>query len=288
MKQLISLSCLLLVLYVPQVSAKGQFCYLQTDTNAVVVFGNGLMSTQDDSDRSSKRIEESFQLFPSELSSCVEFAVAYTGSNGNMSDLYESLKQRLGQETVVASFWNWLEGKEDLPDGMEEELFSIAVNFDFPTMVSPEDMVNQLAFYREIVLSGNKVVVVSHSVGNLFANEAHDILYNDENGATPIPSNSFGIAAIATPSSFVGWGGPYTTLVEDGVIAAISLATPSGKPNPLPPNKTNSVSGATPIDWQSHDFYRSYMLWGSSSQAKITFDVLNTMKNLTQPPQIVQ
>jgi len=94
--------------------------------------------------------------------------------------------------------------------------------------------------------------------------------------------------SVANPASFVGGDGPYTTLVEDGVIAAIALATPTGVLPPLASNLTNILSGATTSDWRGHNFIVEYMAEGSRSATKVVPDIVATMNGLEQPPQTVQ
>ena len=275
---------LLFVCLVQPPFAHALFCGHEVGT--VVVFGNGIMNTENDADRSLKRTEELLHAtLPPEEFDKLEFNLAYNKSYGMLSDLYESLKQRIGQDNVVVSFWRWLGGQEFVPDSVQEELLRMAERFDFSTMVGEEDLSNHLALYRNSIMEGKKVLVFSHSQGNFFANAAHQILYS---GSDPIHSRSFGIVSVATPASFVGGGGPYTTLVEDGVIVAITLATP---PHVLPPlfaNLTNVLSGATTSDWRGHNFTEEYMSPGSRSVAKIIPDIVTTMTGLEQPPQTVQ
>src|SRR3989344_6580441 len=198
-------------LYGVEASAE-TFCRQESGT--VVVFGNGIMNTERDAQNSLGLLEDTLklQLTPSEFDK-LEFDLAYNQSYGLMADLYESLKQRFSQANVVMSFWRWLGGREELPDGVQEELLKMVTRFDYSTMVGEADLVNHLALYRTSVLEGKKVSLVCHSQGCLFANAAHEILYH---GTAPIQSISFGITAVATPANFVGGSGPYTTLVEDG------------------------------------------------------------------------
>ncbi|MFZ2719450.1 MAG: hypothetical protein WAZ27_01120 [Minisyncoccia bacterium] len=264
--------------------AAGTFCSQETGT--VVVFGNGIMNTEQDAIDSRDRIENLLRTtLTSEEFNKLEFALAYNHSYGHFSDLYESLKQRVGTDNVVTSFWRWMGGLEVLPDEVQAEFLRTATRFDFSTMVGPEDFANHLALYRAKTLSGKKVLVVSHSQGNFFANAAYQTLYS---GSEPLRSRSFGIVSVANPASFVGGNGPYTTLAEDGIIAAIRLTTPPGIQPPLPPNLTNILSGARTSDWKGHSFLDEYMTTGSRSVAKIMPDVIATMNGLQRPPQVVQ
>src|SRR3989344_4730682 len=171
MKRIIGVMWMFLVWFVPQASAEGTFC--RSETGTVVVFGNGIMNTKDDAGSSKEVIERNLRstLTPDEFSK-LEFDLAYNESYDLMADLYESLKQRLGQDNVVVSFWRWLGGGDEVPDAVREELLKMATRFDFSTMVGDEDLANHIALYRTSILSGKKVIAVSHSQGNFFANAA--------------------------------------------------------------------------------------------------------------------
>ncbi len=284
MKRIIAVLCMLLVLCASKASAEGLFCSQETGT--VVVFGNGILSTERDADYARDRIENLLRttLTPEEFRQ-LEFKIAYNQSYGRFNDLYESLKQRLGTDNAVTSFWRWLSGLEALPEVAQEAFFNAATSFDFSTRVGTVDLDKHLALYRAKTLEGKKVLVVSHSQGNFFANAAHQTLYS---GASPLATRSFGIVSVANPASFVGGNGPYTTLLEDGIIAAISLVTVPGISPPLLPNLTNILSGARTSDWKGHSFIDEYMATGSRSVAKIVPDIIATMSGLEQPTQVTQ
>lgn len=288
MKHILSVFCVFVIL-VASTIAEGAFCTQATAVNevrTVIVFGNGIMNTQQDADDSRIGIKNSLQAVLSEEEfNRLEFAVAYNPSYGLLNDLYESLKQRVSTDTVVVSFWRWLAAQEALPPEVQQEFMRTAGNFDYSTLVAPDDLANHLQLYRTKILEGKKVVVVSHSQGNFFANAAHQLLYS---GSEPIRSRSFGIVAVATPASFVAGNGPYTTLVEDGVIASVLAATAIGISPPLGPNVTNILSGAATGDWRGHSFLESYMAEGSRSVAKIIPDILSVMMSLVQPSVLVQ
>lgn len=261
------------------------FCQATTGTT-LVVFGNGIMNSKDDAKKSLNRLETRLKatLTPTEFNN-LSFDLAYNQSYGAMSDLYESLKQKMATDNVALSFWRWLEGSETVPATVRDEMMRINAQFDFSTRVGTADLNNHITLYRSKILEGKKVVVVSHSQGNFFANSAYAMLYG---GTTPVPANSFGIVSVANPASYVGGGGPYTTVSEDIVIAAIAVATPPGVLPPLAPNATNSGSGAVSHDWKGHGFLEHYMATGSNTILLITQNVVAMTRSLVTPPQTVQ
>lgn len=261
------------------------FCQSTIGTT-VVVFGNGILTTPEDAILSRDRLKSTLKvtLPPAEFNN-ISFDLAYNQSYGAMSDLYESLKQKMSTDNVASSFWRWLEGSEAVPATVRDELKRVNAQFDFSTRVGTADLDNHLALYRSKILEGKKVVLVSHSQGNFFANASYITLYG---GANPIPANSFGIVSVANPASFVGGNGPYTTVSEDIVIAGVAALTPIGVMGPLPANATNVGSATISSDWKGHDFLSEYMATGSNTVSPITQNVIAMTHSLVTPPQTVQ
>jgi hypothetical protein len=259
-------------------------CVQQAGT--MVVFGNGIMNSKYDANQSKKQLKDVLKSsLPPDQFSRLEFKVAYNQSYGFLSDLFESLLQKLPQDNAAESFFRWLSGQGNVPSVVRDEATRLATKFDFSTLVGTADLNNHIAMFQTAILEGKTVVDVAHSQGNFFANAAYDILYN---GANPIPAKSFGIVSVANPASFVGGGGLYTTAAEDLVIQAIADATPPGVSPPLPPNSTNVGSGVATSDWLGHSFERAYMVLSSPTEQKIVGDITDTMSSLAVPVAIAQ
>jgi len=243
----------------------------------VVVYSNGMLGTKTGTEDSIQRVEEVLRSsLSAEEFSKLKFGIAYNKSYGFLEDLYESAKQKLGAENAVASFWRWMGDWNAMPDVLQESAKDLASSFNFSTQVAPKEIANHVALYRTSITEGNKVLVVSHSQGNLFVNAAYKNLF--EGSGAMSESGSFGIVAVATPASYVAGGGIHTTLIEDGVILA----------EPLSAYTTNILSGATSSDILGHDFVDEYMATGSNSVKKIKKDILFTMSSLVLPPPQAQ
>ncbi len=262
------------------------FC-VEQQPGTVIVFGNGIMNNKEDMEDSSERLENLLYstLSPEEFSR-LQFNLAKNKSYGFLRDLYESAKQKLGSDNAITSFWRWMGNWDIMPDVLQESAQEFAVRFDFSTQVAPEDLSNHVALYRSSIAEGNKVLVVSHSQGNFFANAAYNKLFEGDGAISD--TGSFGIVAVATPASFVAGNGPYTTLVEDVVIAAIALTTPPGVSLPLPSNITNIFSNAEESDLKGHSFLEEYTATNSRTAEKIINDVVAMIYSLVPPTQQVQ
>jgi hypothetical protein len=146
--------------------------------------------------------------------------------------------------------------------------FALAYNSTSVPLTSDSDVVDaNVRSYRAELALTNKVVLVAHSNGNVYAEEAYGRL-------TPAERTSVGVVAVATLLGSVPGDGPYVTLVEDTYVAAF--------PGHLPANTTNT-GGFCPEVIGCHAFVANYMNGGESGP-KIVRAVSDTIPRLVRPP----
>jgi len=146
--------------------------------------------------------------------------------------------------------------------------FTLAYNSTSTPLTFDSDAVDaNVRSYRAELALRNKVILVAHSNGNVYAGEAYGRL-------TPAERTSVGVVAVATLLGSVPGNGPYVTLVEDTFVAAF--------PGHLPANTTNT-GGFCPEIIGCHAFVDFY-LDGSVSGPKIVKDVSDTIPPLVRPP----
>jgi hypothetical protein len=145
--------------------------------------------------------------------------------------------------------------------------FALAYNPTNSPLAFDSDVVdaNVRAYRAELALR-NKVVLVPHSNGNVYADEGYGRL-------TPAERTGVGVVAVATLLGSVPGDGPYVTLVEDAFVALF--------PGHLPANTTNT-GGLCPEGFGCHAFVDFY-LNGAVSGPKIVQDVSDTIPRLTRP-----
>jgi hypothetical protein len=146
--------------------------------------------------------------------------------------------------------------------------FALAYNSTSTPLTFDSDAVdaNVLSYRLELALR-NKVILVAHSNGNVYADEAYGRL-------TPAERTSVGVVAVATLIGSVPGNGPYVTLEEDTFVR--------GFPGHLPANTTNT-GGFCPEVFGCHAFVDFYMD-GSVSRPKIVQDVSDSIPRLVRPP----
>ena len=146
--------------------------------------------------------------------------------------------------------------------------FALAYNSTSVPLTSDSDTVDaNVRSYRAELALMNKVVLVAHSNGNVYADEAYGRL-------TPAERTSVGVVAVATLLGSVPGDGLYVTLREDTFVATF--------PGALPSNTTNT-GGFCPEFIGCHAFIDFY-LDGQVSGPKIVQDVSVTIPRLVRPP----
>jgi hypothetical protein len=146
--------------------------------------------------------------------------------------------------------------------------FALAYNSESVPLDFDSDEVDaNVRLYRAELALTNKVILVAHSNGNVYADEAYGRL-------TPAERTSVGVVAVATLLGSVPGNGPYVTLVEDTFVR--------GFPGHLPANTTNT-GGFCPDFIGCHAFVEFY-LDGEESGPKIVQAVGDTISRLVRPP----
>lgn len=236
-----------------------------SDNNVSLFFGNGMSNTMDDAQLSLSVLQGRVSsTLPTNSTYKISYAISYNRNENGLIQLVQvAAQQNLDN---WASFWNYLSGIEIAPDWFKNAMKDIETKVDAFSYVIDADLQTHVQKYRSEILEGKKVIVVSHSQGNFYANRA----YGNVNSA------SLGIVAVATPANFVAGNGPYTTLTNDLVIMAVRLIDPGT----LPPNATNN----TDFDWSGHNFIDAY-LNGDVSGPRIISNVLSAIQNIPAPTQ---
>jgi len=194
-----------------------------------------------------------------------DFAVAYNPSNGLTLDLWVSVKQRL--ENDFERFYRFLSNLAPMPDFMQGAYKTQATLIDVEALLTSPTLVRHILLYQNDILEGRKVVLVSHSQGNFYANRSFTTLDSTQR-------RSLGIVSVANPDSQVADGRPYTTLTTDLLIRAI--------PGALSPTTSNGT-GFSLNDPLGHGFIESYMADGTNSRARILGHLKNAVETVESP-----
>ena len=204
---------------------------------AKIYFGNGVMNTFDDAVISSWLLEQAVKSQIGQSKSidqaCLSFDVAYDSEFLNSSGVPQKIIDAALQIAVssglqktaelVAKIWMWFSNTIGAPTWFDQGVQNVLTT---ATVIFQPDLQTQLSGYNNDISAGNKSIVVAHSQGNLYANEAYNKLQ-----PTPV---QFNLISVATPADHVAGGGPYVTLTNDIITLVPTSLGANINNNPAP------------------------------------------------------
>ena len=196
-------------------------------------------------------------------SRCLEGDTAYNRNEPFILDLFEAYEQIFS--SAVGGFFRFLSGVDTAPDWLQQEFGRVAKDVDRGSYVQDSDLRQHINSYRAALSEGRTVIIVAHSQGNLYANQAYRLLYDSPEPPDP---NQVILIAVATPAAFVADGSRHVTLNGD----IITLV-----PGSLAANTENdgtlcepSRFGIYPLTIACHKFVPSYLHGTHSAQAIVS------------------
>jgi len=285
MRQFIYATLLLASLAISTQSHSEELC---VPTNTAIYYGNGVGQGSDthfNAERSKTRLQrfvlESIQ--PEEEENYI-FKLAFNDSRGALADIAESARQSLGNEwptLLVAFFLRDRRLLSLLPDDLVLKFNDFLTNQTIQEMVAPDlsntDVATQVASYESDIGEGKKVVLASHSQGNIFANLAFERLNSQS-------QQYFAMVPVASPEFFARKslvGPSHVRFSDDIVIGGVEvLKRLAGLPPPLEANDNDNVDE----DWTGHGFREAYLADFSARQF-IVNGILTSESLLPPPPQ---
>jgi hypothetical protein len=184
---------------------------------AAIYFSNGIKT--DFRSAKSSLAELKAELGIDYNSHSLVYKTAYNETGGMTTDLLEATAQSGTQNN--RNIIRWLNGKQLAPEWFAKwfEKYTIGRSVQVA-----QEGVNHANSYLNDILDGNKVIVVSHSQGNFYVNEAKELLASQlRNGKM----RSFAIFGVAVPTNSIGGdSGPYLTNHRD-VIQKVPFSLPA-------------------------------------------------------------
>jgi hypothetical protein len=233
------------------------FAYAIIDERQIdFYYGNGVWNTRDDAIVSKDALE---RFIAKDIQPAAPYRVELS-YNYHIADAYDILEvyyqlQREGQITLYDGFFAQLAGLLLSRTGgvlgfLVEELINL-ISKDVAD-IENENLDWMVNTYKRSINDGHRVILVSHSQGNLFGVRAYDELESWQ-------KKYFKQVSVASPASRVAGGGGYVTLSNDKIIY--------GVPGALKGNARNSQENLGG-DSYNHEFVRTY-LNGDVTQGRI-------------------
>ena len=224
MNRLVSLSVIeanmktfiaLLLALLGSTTSAAEVCPKPNETFAVL-FSNGTLASRKSAQRSLEMLTDAVGGTAS--GQPIRYDLAYNNTDGAFADLLQSLDQQLTQFTSQTMLW--LQGQGVIP-GWFSDLVSRLLQAAY--QINAPELQAQINKYQTAIARGQKVLVVSHSQGNVYVNQAKQLLQL----APGVDMRAFGIVAVATPANNVGGAaGPYFTNHRD-IISFVPASLPS-------------------------------------------------------------
>lgn len=245
--------------------------------NYSVIYINGIWTT----DARSAALELQKAIGATYNGQTVKVSIAYNKTHGKTSDLADVFRQKLNEypgvasELLIKAFTSGI--VSGLPDSLVESIraYNIGKIREAGSVgYSDDDLRDIVGFIRGSITENQKILLVPHSQGNLYANSAYATVTS---GADAIPSGSIRIFGIASPASYVAGSGDYITSTNDLIINGLRAV--SGL-SVLPANFTVSI---TTDDLKGHGMTEVYLNPNRQGRAEITARIQNALSSLLEP-----
>lgn len=201
-----------------------------------------------------------------------DYGTAYNDMEQWMLQNYEVYKQR---KNSSEEYWYWLRNLHTAPQWFLDEYVEIAGRFDEQMVNNDSDLTNHIQQYLADLNSGKKVLIVAHSQGNFYANNAYRYIRDHY----PHYQDSIGIISVGTPATWVEGRGVvdindvYTTNPADTVISLVE----DFYPDTLDPNVP---AYDHPYSLKNHAFIKIYLAGYSD---RIRGQILDRINSLQTP-----
>ncbi len=204
-------------------------------------YANGIMIdmnvTQAKHEKKWKKIVyDMFISNPEEYKKIANARISYNASQGFFDDVFESAEQ------VMSNEWGWKKFSIFFRTYLETHNIQKAYDTHIP------DLTAQVKTYKDSIKLGHGVIVIAHSQGNYYTNEAYEKL-------DAWMQDYFHMFGVATPANHVAGfpvddaAAPYVKFHNDFINSIVTA---------LPSNLDDTRHHGFPsID--AHDFYESYM-----------------------------
>jgi len=211
----------------------------------------------------------------------VKVSIAYNKTHGKTADLADVFRQKLSEYPGVAAELLIKALTSGISTGLPDPLVDFIRSYNIGKIretgsvaYNDDDLRDIVGFIRGSITENQKILLVPHSQGNMYANSAYSALTS---GADAIPSASIKIFGIASPASYVAGSGDYITSTNDLVINGLRAA--SGLPV-LPANFTVSI---TSDDLSGHGITEIYLNPNREGRAEIIARIKNVLSSLLEP-----
>jgi hypothetical protein len=272
--------CLLLFLaFSPAVRAQSSSDTC-TPAATLVYFGNGILNTHADAVQAMDALELATQQqlgtvgTPPGVNFCLAYDSEYQLVMGGLINLPLQLLDAAEQDGIALASQavSWITNLGAASPKLQDLALAAIQSANNVDLATRPDLQAQVAHYEADLAAGSKIIVVAHSQGNLYVNEA----YSD---ISPDPA-FLNVIAVATPANYVAGGGPWTTLAND-IITLVPSALLDNEANTNTPGFCNPPPDLA-SEISCHSFTNSY-LYGNNSGPRIVREIISNIPSYVPP-----
>lgn len=277
---------ILIILLIPfSICAKNLTC---SKNGTAVLYVNGIDNSKDDAFEAAEKVKDLSELFKANLdkdnsgNSALFHGYQYNRTEGLGLDIIESAAQKIRSylPNVLNPYKVWSQYLRigTLPSSLSNSEVLEALAIDLENV--RQDVLNLPIVAQDTILlaqrlggylaNDRKVLLVSHSQGNLFANEAFNVL---KNGISSEKLKFYKNLMVATPANYNATNGPWMTLDSDKVIKLVGL------PSNYAAKDSEELKKFKQKDSLVHNFLKIYAtssLKGALTSASFEFPFVET------------
>jgi hypothetical protein len=249
------------------------FCASETfaceGAGTVIYFGNGMFNSMNDVQDSIvelKRLDvHSLETNPSRI----QYKAALNLSETDLDNILSVINERV--EGDLDYFWDALDGIIPMPEWLK-----VPIQKAILSEIHSDTLSTMLTQYENDIASAHKIVLVSHSQGNFYAEEAEKQLLLAY--STSLTHDfGFGNVRVATPTQ-THFQYPYFTFADDFIINLVRmiLSVPEA-------NLFSGGAGPGPeLDPHGHSFVDAYLA-SPDARAKISEAIVSEGNSMNYP-----
>lgn len=252
-----------------------------TTEKRAIVYSNGMFTSPVQAANNLNTVRRSFQY----TANTSKFYLAYNQSEDVLNQVAEVAAQHLKQQNNLTERQAWFQFayKSLLPHlyNVLENTETAIASINEASYVNDVDLnshINQ--YYLPLLQDEHKVVILSHSQGNFYANRAWNTIASMTNGSEL--TKGLGIVGVADVASYVAGNGLHTTNSNDLIVKAVRLLSGS---QPLPANVTHPLTSKDLLGHGLSEIYLNDDLDARHIKAKLQADV-NTMFSRLVPANL--
>lgn len=258
--------------------------YCSNAKTTAIYFVNGIWNTELQADKSRIQLEKTYgptleNAYPNQT---FEFKLAYNYSVDKVRDVVEVIGQKMAEinntqvseisAEVYLAMYNGLQDFQSLIPPAAQPLVTTIEECLAARITAVTNSSALIQKYESDLLEGKRVLLIAHSQGNMFANDAMSALSGEF-------SQSIGMIGVASPAGLLHDNSTYYTAHDDRVINALRrlfLVLPSNIDN------DPGILGDH-RDFSNHQFISSYFASGLASRNLIDGDFVSQISNLVFP-----